>query len=316
MRGMRLYGSADRTQLSVEEIPQPQPGPREILVRICAAGVTTTEVLWYPTTHTKSGETRTGAILSHEFSGVVAAVGEQVAEFRVGQEVYGMNDWFADGALAEYCVAPQFGVARKPGRLTHIEAASVPIGALTAWQGLFDRGKLQSDQRILIHGGAGAVGIFAIQLARLRGAHVFATVSARNCDFVRQLGAEQVIDYATQRFEDVVQDVDLVFDGVGGDTFRRSWNVLKPTGRLITIAASGEAATEERTKQSFFIVEPNQTQLIEIGKLLDTGALKPVVDCVLPLEEASAAYSVSAKPSHGRGKLVVTVTPAQANATA
>jgi NADPH:quinone reductase-like Zn-dependent oxidoreductase len=313
---MRWYGSADRTQLSAQEIPQPQPGPCEILVRIYAAGVTTTEVLWYPTTHTKSGETRAGAIPSHEFSGVVAAMGEEVAEFRVGQEVYGMNDWFADGALAEYCVAPQFGVAPKPGRLTHIEAASVPIGALTAWQGLFDRGKLQSDQRILIHGGAGAVGIFAIQLARLRGAHVFATVSARNRDFVMQLGAEQVIDYATQRFEDVVRDVDLVFDGVGGDTFQRSWNVLKPTGRLITIAASGEAATDERTKQSFFIVELNQTQLIEIGKLLDTGALKPVVDSVLPLEEASAAYSVSAKPSHGRGKLVVTVAPAQANATA
>ncbi len=229
-----------------------------------------------------------------------------------------MNDWFADGALAEYCIAQPSGIAPKPTRLTHIEAASVPIGALTAWQGLFDRGKLQADQRVLIHGGAGAVGVFVIQLARLRGARVIATASARNRDFVMQLGAEQVIDYTAERFEDVVQDVDLVFDGVGGDTLRRSWKVLKPSGRMITIAASAEsdAASDERTKQSFFIVEPNQTELIEIGKLLDTGALKPVVDTVLPLEEASAAYAGSAKRNHGRGKLVVSVASAQANATA
>jgi NADPH:quinone reductase-like Zn-dependent oxidoreductase len=271
-----------------------------VLIQVHAAGVTPTEVIWYPTSHTKNGEKRTGAVPSHEFSGEVGETGE---------EIYGMNDWFAEGALAEYCITQPAWIAPKPRRLSHAEAASVPIGALTAWQGLFDRARLQHGERVLIHGGAGAVGIFAIQLARARGAHVITTVSARNFEFVMDLGAHEVIDYKAAPFEDKAREIHVVFDAVGGDTLRRSWGVLKQNGRLVTIAADGERPADERTKQAFFIVEPNRQQLLEIGQLIDAGDLRPVVDTVLPLSQASAAYAGNVEKK-GRGKLVVAVRPA------
>jgi NADPH:quinone reductase-like Zn-dependent oxidoreductase len=307
MKTMRLSDSAQPPVLLEETVPQPQPRRGELLVRVYAAGVTPTELLWYTTTHRKNGESRSHAVPGHEFSGVIAAVGEDVVGFEIGQEVYGMNDWFADGALAEYCLTQPTGVAKKPPRLTHIEAASVPIGALTAWQGLFERARLQAGEHVLVHGGAGAVGVFAIQLARLHGAHVVTTASARNHTFVSQVGAERVIDYRAVRFEESVRDMDVVFDTVGGDTLRRSWGVLKPGGRMITIAADSETSTDERVKQAFFIVEPNHKQLTQIGDRLEKGDLQPVVDAVLPLAQASAAYTGEVKQRRGCGKLVVTV---------
>jgi NADPH:quinone reductase-like Zn-dependent oxidoreductase len=231
--------------------------------------------------------------------------------FDIGQEVFGMNDWFSDGAMAEYCIAQPSSVAQKPSRLTHAEAASVPIGALTAWQGLFDRAKLQAEEHVLVHGGAGAVGIFAIQLARFQGAHVTATASARNLAFVSALGAERIIDYQAIRFEENVREMDVVFDTVGAETLQRSWSVLKPGGRMITIAADSEATTDERVKQAFFIVEPNHEQLIQIGDLLDAGHLHTVVDVVLPFAQASAAYTGKVEQRRGRGKLVVAVATQQ-----
>ena len=231
MKTMRLSDSKQAPVLVEEDVPQPHPRRGELLIRVYAAGVTPTELLWYPTTHGKDGEKRSRAVPGHEFSGVIAAAGEDAAGFDLGQEVYGMNDWFSDGAMAEYCITQPASVAQKPPRLTHIEAASVPIGALTAWQGLFDRARLQAGERVLVHGGAGAVGIFAIQLARFYGAHVTATASARNLEFVSQLGAEQVIDYQAARFEENVREMDVVFDTVGGETLRRSWGVLKPGGK-------------------------------------------------------------------------------------
>jgi NADPH:quinone reductase-like Zn-dependent oxidoreductase len=234
-------------------------------------------------------------------------MGEDTAGFEIGQEVYGMNDWFSDGALAEYCITQPNSVAPKPRRLTHVEAASVPIGALTAWQGLFDRGRLQRGEHVLVHGGAGAVGIFAIQLARFRGAHVTTTTSARNLEFVSALGAEQVIDYGAVRFEEMVSGIDIVFDTVGGETLERSWSVLKPGGRMITIAANAEGTTNDRVKQAFFIVEPNRDQLTQVGNLLEAGDIHPVVDAVLPLAQASAAFMGEVKRRRGRGKIVVSV---------
>jgi NADPH:quinone reductase-like Zn-dependent oxidoreductase len=281
--------------LAEAEIPRPQAGPGELLIRVCAAGVTTTELQWYPTLHSKSGEKRMGAIPCHEFSGVVADG---------GQEVFGMNDWFADGALAEYCVAPASAVAPKPPGLSHTEAASIPIGALTAWQGLFNDADLQPGERVLIHGGAGAVGVFAIQLAAQQGAHVITTASSVNLDFTRSLGAEESIDYRTSRFEDLVQDVDVVFDTVGGDTLDRSWGVLKPGGRLITVVSTAESSTDDRVKKAFFIVEPNQEQLTEVARRIAQGQLKTVVDAVIPLSEAPLAYSGELE-RRGRGKIVV-----------
>lgn len=307
MKTMRLSASAQPPVLLEETVPQPQPRRGELLVRVYAAGVTPTELLWYPTTHSKNGEGRSHAVPGHEFSGVIAAVGEDTVGFAIGQEVYGMNDWFADGALAEYCLTQPTSVAPKPPRLTHVEAAAVPIGALTAWQGLFDRARLQAGERVLVHGGAGAVGVFAIQLARFRGAQVTATASARNLAFVSQLGAAQVIDYQAVRFEDNVRNMDVIFDTVGGETLQRSWAVLKPGGRMITSAADSETTTDDRVKQAFFIVEPNHTQLTQIGSLLEAGDLQPVVDAVLPLTRASEAYTGEVRQRRGCGKLVVAV---------
>jgi NADPH:quinone reductase-like Zn-dependent oxidoreductase len=313
MKAMRLSDSEQVPVLVEENVPQPQPGRGELLVQIYAAGVTSKELLWYPTTHNKNGGRRSRAVPGHEFSGVIAAVGEDVVGFDIGQEVFGMNDWFSDGAMAEYCIAQPSSVAQKPSRLTHAEAASVPIGALTAWQGLFDRAKLQAEEHVLVHGGAGAVGIFAIQLARFQGAHVTATASARNLAFVSALGAERIIDYQAIRFEENVREMDVVFDTVGAETLQRSWSVLKPGGRMITIATDSEATTDERVKQTFFIVEPNHEQLIQIGDLLDAGHLHTVVDVVLLFAQASAAYTGKVEQRRGRGKLVVAVATQQSS---
>ena len=318
MRAMQLSSPENPPQLREADIPQPQPAANEVLVRVYAAGVTTTELGWYPNTHTKSGAPRTGAVPAHEFSGVVAAVGDQVKDFTVGQEIYGMNDWFAEGALAEYCVALPAGIALKPATLSHIEAAGVPIPALTAWQGLFDRAKLQAGERVLIHGAAGAVGVFAVQLAHMRGAHVIATASQRNYDFVLQLGANEVIDYTSQRFESVARDIDVVFDVLGGDTLHRSWQVLNPTGRMVEISSSveDEAKTDARIAKAFFIVEPNQQQLMDVAKSINADKLKVFIDAVVPFSEAASAYSGQIKHREGHGKIVVSVAPAIATASA
>jgi NADPH:quinone reductase-like Zn-dependent oxidoreductase len=170
MKVMRFNDSADAPALIAATASVPQPRPGEMLIHIQAAGVTPTELRWYPTTHTPDGGKRTGAIPGHEFSGIVEAVGRDVDPGLVGREVFGLNDWFADGATAEYCVAQPSGIALKPHRPSHAEAASVPIGALTAWQGLFDRARLRPGERVLVHGASGSVGIFAVQLARRAGA--------------------------------------------------------------------------------------------------------------------------------------------------
>ena len=274
------------------------------MIQVRAAGVTLTELSWYPTSHRKTGEARTAAVPAHEFSGVVAAVGPDVGSLEIGREVFGMNDWYSDGAMAEYCIAPFFALAPKPCCLTHFQAASVPISALTAWQGLFDHAKLQPGEIVLVHGGAGAVGVFAIQIARLHGARVIATASARNRDLVSSLGAERVIDYRESRFEECVKGLDVVFDTVGGETLQRSWSLLKPHGRMVTVVSTAAESSDPAVKQAFFIVEPNQKQLYEIACLLDAGRLRPVVDSVIPLSQAPDVIAGKV-PKQGRGKLVI-----------
>src|SRR5262245_24317342 len=293
------------------ELDRPTPGPGELLIRVNAAGVTPTELVWYTTTHGRDGRPRTRAVPGHEFSGTVAGVGPGVGRlFEVGQEVFGMSDWFADGATAEFCIAPVSAVAPKPARLTHAEAASVPIGALTARQGLFDRAGLRAGERVLVHGGSGAVGVFAVQLARQRGAEVLTTASAANRDFLTKLGAGKVIDYRAERFEDAAAGVDLVLDAVGGQTLARSWAVLGAGGRLVTIAADSEGAGDERTKRAFFIVEPDSAQLRAVADQLDAGRLRPVVESVVPFDRAGWAYTRPATERRGCGKTVLAVVPA------
>lgn len=307
MKAMQVNKADQGLRLVLAELQKPEPGLGEILVHVHAAGVTTTELSWYPTTHTKSGTERPRAVPGHEFSGVITAIGKGVQDFEVGEEVYGMNDWYADGATAEFCITVPQNIARKPATLSHEAAASVPIGALTSRQGLIDRAKLEQGERVLIHGGAGAVGIYAVQLAHMRGARVITTVSTQDIEFVKRLGADEVIDYKASRFEKEVRDVDVVFDAVGGDTLDRSWGVLKPGGRMITIAADGEGTTDQRVKDAYFIVEPNQKQLVEIAKQLDAGYLRAFVKTTIPLNEASAAYSGAVRDKRGHGKIVISV---------
>jgi NADPH:quinone reductase-like Zn-dependent oxidoreductase len=304
MRALAVTAESQPPMLR-EDMAQPVPGFGELLIRVCAAGVILTELQWYPTTHTSGGANRESAVLGHELSGIVEAAGPCVGSLEVGREVYGLNDWFSDGAMAEYCVAPFFAVAPKPRHLSHTEAASVPISALTAWQGLFDRAKLNPGETVLVHGGTGAVGMFVAQLARRHGAHVIATASGANADLALSLGAEQVIDYRASRFEDTVKDIDVVFDTVGGDTLARSWSVLKPNGRMITIVSEPANASDPRAAGAFFIVEPNQKQLVEIAELLDTGQIRTLVDSVVPLSEAPKVYADPGKKR--RGKVVVEV---------
>jgi NADPH:quinone reductase-like Zn-dependent oxidoreductase len=307
MKAMCLADSSESPKLVETNIPQPQPGPGEILVRVAAAGVIRTELGWSPTTHTKSGAPRNNAIPSHEFAGTIAALGEGVTDFAIGQRIYGMNDWYAEGALAEYCLTTPDAIAPAPMTLTLTQAATVPISGLTAWQGLFDHGHLHPGDRVLVHGGAGSVGLFAVQLANLHGAHVIATASGRDTAFANRLGAAQIIDYHSTRFEDVVQGpFDIIFDTVGGDMLLRSLPLLRPGRFAVTVSSSNENSSDERIKNAFFIVKPNQRQLMEIAHWLDTGRLRTWVKSALPLFMADSAYAgdVTA-PSNGKTVIVV-----------
>jgi NADPH:quinone reductase-like Zn-dependent oxidoreductase len=307
MKAMQLNNSNQGPVLIATELPQPQPGEGELLIRVRAVGVTQPELSWFPTTHTKDGAARQGAVPGHEFSGVVAARGRNTQGFEVGQDVYGMSDWFTNGAIAEYCVTQSQSIAPKPETLTYEAAATVPIGALTAWQGLFERARLQPGERVLVQGGAGAVGLFAVQLAHQHGAQVIATASAKNLKLVAELGADEVIDYRASRFEDRSGKVDVVFDTAGGDTLDRSWNVLNAGGRLVAIASDVADHSEQRVKDAFFIVEPRQKELLEVARLMDAGTLKTYVNAIVPFEKAADAYSGAVPGKLGYGKVVVLI---------
>ena len=214
-----------------------------------------------------------------------------------------------DGAEAEYTIALPGELAPKPRTLDYVQAAAVPLTALTAWQALFEHASLVAGQTVLIHGAAGGVGVFAVQLARWVGAQVIATASARNRDFLRELGANEIIDYTTTRFEEVVHAVDLVFDTVGGDTLQRSWQVIKPGGLLVSIVSPPPPADVVKghdVRFVWFVVEPNREQLVQIGELIDEGRMRPIIETVLPLSQARQAYEQGAR-GHTRGKIVLRV---------
>jgi NADPH:quinone reductase-like Zn-dependent oxidoreductase len=302
MAEMNVMEFTDELNLQPARRPVPKPQAGEILIQVSAVGVTPTEKLWYTTSHYADATARSKAIPGHEFSGTVAGLGAGATGYSLGDAVFGLNDWFAEGATAEFCITKPSNLSPKPSSLSHIEAASAPIGLLTAWQGLHVRAKLQKGERVLIHGGAGAVGLFAVQLAKSQGAYVIATSSKANIDFVKQLGANEVIDYRERRFEEAGL-VDVIFDTVGGETLDRSWDLLKPSGRLITIAADAESSTNSRVKSAFFIVEQDGEQLASLSKLFDSGELKAFVKAELPMEEADHAYSGSI--AGNPGKLII-----------
>jgi len=307
MKAILLSTKGGAESLVLGDIPQPHPGAGDVLVKVHATAVTPAEFQWFPTWNTRAGNPRPFPIvLSHEFSGVIAALGAGVATLKVGDPVYGLNDWFSNGAQAEYCLAATTALALKPRTLDHVHSAVVPISALTAWQGLFKRANLQSGQRVLIHGAAGGVGIFAVQLARWRGAHVIATASSGNLDFVRSLGAADVIDYQEARFEDVAKGVDVVFDGVGGETLDRSWQLLVTGGKLVTVASQSADHPDQRVRDAFMLVQADGTELTEISRLIDAGELRVFIENTFPLANAQEAYA-RAQKGKMRGKIVLSV---------
>jgi NADPH:quinone reductase-like Zn-dependent oxidoreductase len=307
MKVIETVATANGLSLQPAERPTPTPGADEVLIRVRAAGVITTELEWQPTTNTADGSPRKHAVPTHEFAGDIIALGKDVSTFTKGQAVYGMNDWYQEGALAEFVVAPATSIAPLPRSLSYEQAATVPIGALTAWQALTTHGHLQPQQRVLIHGGAGNVGLFAVQFAKSLGAHVIATASAATIPLVESLGADHVLDYRTTHFDQAVRDIDLVFDTVGGDTLARSWNVLRAGGRVVTVVSSIPDDAPRHRNDVFFIVEPDGQRLAEIANLLNTGKLRTFVKATVPLNDAAQAYTRSLPSALGYGKIVVTI---------
>ncbi|MFJ9244596.1 NADP-dependent oxidoreductase [Streptomyces sp. NPDC101776] len=311
MRAVRAHERGGPEQLTYESAPRPEPAPGEVLLAVRAASITSGELDWDASWTDRldgSGRDRTPVVPSHEVSGVVAALGPGVTELSVGDEVYGLIPFTRDGAAAEYVAVPADVLAAKPTRLDHDSAAAVPLAALTAWQGLVGHAALASGQQVLVQGGAGGVGSFAVQIAKALGARVTATALPQDREFVTRLGADRVVDYSTERFEDQVADVDVVFDAVGGETQSRSWAVLRPGGTLVSIVRPPDpgASTDATARGVFFVVEPDRAGLEAVTGLIDDGQLAPAVDRVVPLAETRAAYEALAK-EHRRGKIVLHV---------
>ncbi len=308
MKAIRLHARGGPEQLVYDEAPKPTIGPGDALVRVHAVAITPTELSWSATYTTRDKVERLPTVPGHEVSGVVEAVASDVTSPAIGDPVYALTDFWRDGGAAEYVAVRAADLAPKPRSLDHVHAAAVPLSGLTAWQAFFDHAGLASGQRVLIHGAAGGVGTFAVQLARWRGAHVIGTGSARNASFLHELGADEVIDYTTTGFEDKIRDVDVVLDAVGGDTLARSWGVLRRGGVLVTVA--GEVSPDKAAKFGVrgvsFIVEPSRAQLVKIAELLEAKTIRAIVEAVLPLARAREAYEQGLR-SHTRGKLVLRV---------
>lgn len=308
MKAIRLHKRGGPEDLVYEEAPRPEIKPGDALVRVYAAGLTRTELTWDQTYQNPDGSPRIPTIPCHELSGVIEAVSPGIRDLGPGDPVYGLIDFPHDGAAAEYVAVPAGDLALKPRTIDHIHSAAVTLSGLTAWQALFTHGALQPRQRVLIHGGAGGVGTLAVQLAHWKGAYAITTSSAANLDFLRSLGADETIDYTKTRFEDVLSNIDVVLDAVGGDVIERSWGVLRPGGILISVAEPipENAAREHGVRGLFFIVEPDRDQLEEMAKLVDAGSLKPIVAATFPLAQVREAFELAGM-GHTRGKIILRV---------
>src|SRR6202030_1339348 len=308
MKAVQIHNYGGPEVLKYEDAPRPEPQADEVLIRVHAAGVNPID--W----KVREGHMKDfwphkfPLILGWDLSGVVEELGRGVARFKIGDEVYSLPDPTRNGAYADYIVVREPELALKPNSLHHICAAAIPLAALTAWQSLFDTAQLQPGQRVLIHAGSGGVGHFAVQLAKWKGAYVFATASTKNQDLLRELGVDEPIDYTQRRFENVARNIDIVLDTLGGETQERSWSVLKKGGNLLSLVQppSDEKAKELGVRAAFVASHPSGAQLAEIAKIIDSGKLAPVIDRILPLSEARRAHELS-QSGHVRGKIVLRV---------
>jgi NADPH:quinone reductase-like Zn-dependent oxidoreductase len=297
MRAMRASAS-DPATLTLDDVPIPAAGPGEVLVRVAATAVTAQELTW---------PEQWPVIPCHDLSGVVAGSGPGGTDWADGTEVFGLVGFDRPGAAAGYVTIPAADLAAKPAAIDHVAAAAIPLGGLTAWQALQDHANLQPGQHVLVHGGAGGVGAYAVQVAAALGAQVTATASARDAAYVADLGAHQVIDYK-DRFEDQVRDVDVVVDPVGGDTMARSWAVLRPGGILVAIAEEPpeDLGGRDDVRARYFIVEPSGAQLRQLAELIDGGKLRAAVSATFALSDLREAFAAQRTRGHP-GKIVITV---------
>lgn len=306
MKAVRVYSFGGPDVMRFEDLPIPAPEPDEVLIRVEAAGVNPVDY------KIRAGEFKPVGLqmpmtLGRDVAGVVEQIGSRVSQFNAGDPVYALLDRDR-GSYAEYVVAKAEKVVCKPKKLDFVHAAGVPLASLTAWQGLFDHGRLQPGERVLIHGASGGVGHFAVQFAKDRGAYVIATARAEDRELLQRLGADEVIDYKAERFEDRAREIDLVLDLVAGDTQQRSWQCLRPGGRLVsTLQPPSEAeAVRHHAHGSVFMAEPRSDELELISHLIDDGKVTVVVQQTYPLAEVNHAHEHLEK-EHVQGKVVLKV---------
>jgi NADPH:quinone reductase-like Zn-dependent oxidoreductase len=300
------YGGIDK--LKYEDVPRPTPADDEMLVRVHAAGINPVDDKIRSGAFSAFTNYRMPLILGWDVSGVVEQVGKKVTKYKVGDAVFAYMNIQKPGAYAEFAVVREADACPKPAKLTHIQAAAIPLAATTAWQALVDNAKLEKGQTVLIHGAAGGVGHFAVQIAKARGAKVIATGSTKSLPFLKELGADVSIDYTAAKFEDIAKDVDVVLDTIGGDTQQRSFNVLKKGGVLVSVVQPPDQALakERGVRALIFLAHPDGPELAEIVKLVDAGKLKPTVSKTFPLSEASKAHE-QIETKHTKGKIVLEV---------
>jgi NADPH:quinone reductase-like Zn-dependent oxidoreductase len=306
MRAARVLRFGPPNVITNDDLPRPEPAPGQLLVRVKAAGVGKWDAL------IREGKAQLHPlplILGSELSGIVEGIGADVSGFKLGDEVYGATNEQFSGAYAEYAVPFAKKMAQKPNTLSFIEAASAPIVTVTAWQMLFDYARVTAGQTVLIHGAAGNVGAYAVQMAKQAGLHVVASAGSADLDYVRGLGAERVVDYKKERFEDSVSGVDVVLDTVGGDTQLRSLRVLKHGGILVSVVSPVPEPIQRRygVRAAYFYVDVTTARLNKITELFDSRKLVTEVGSVLPLEEARIAHEMLGGAPHQRGKIVLSI---------
>lgn len=306
-RKVRIHGFGGPEVLRIDEVELSMPDALQVLVSVRAGSVNPVDVKIRNGQYPAVKEDRLPYTLGRDVSGIVETCGAQATRFEIGDEVLGMVS-ICGGGYAEKAVLDQDALARKPGSIDHLHAGAIPLAGLTAWQGLFRRGQLKRGQSVLIHGGSGGVGHFAVQFAKAKGARVLTTVSTDNVEFARGLGADVVIDYKTERFEDQAQDLDMVLDLIGGETRERSWGLLKRGGVLVSTLTepSQEKAKEHGVRASRYTVEADGIELAEIVKLVAVGKVKAHVQKTFRLEEAAQAMRIV---EHGgaAGKVVLSM---------
>jgi NADPH:quinone reductase-like Zn-dependent oxidoreductase len=304
MKAVRIHKFGGPEVLQLDTLPTPESKDGKLLIRVAAASVNPVDYKIRRGGYPRVTEADLPVTLGRDVAGTIETAG---GALKVGDEVYAHLDW-DDGGYADYTLCAPSGIAKKPASLNMVEAAAVPLAATTAWQGLFDRGGLKAGETVLIHGGSGAVGGFAVQFAKIAGAKVIATASGEGVEMVRSFGADVVVDYKTQKFEDFAHDVDLVLDLIGKETQDRSFAVIKPGGRLMSaVQAIDEAKLKERgITGERYIATPNADQLAHFAELIDEKRVVVTLAKTFPLAEASAAHRCL-EDDHPRGKVVLTV---------